>query len=461
MPSGAGLVVGTVGEPFAGYFHYMKTPERESWHGGFPPEIVKRLRQSELEDLGNGLLQPMPYGKDNRLNNIRRVLILEDEPPIMDLLGRVLKPMLPNDAEIVKEVDGLGAVDRIMRERFDVFISDLKVPRLSGEDVVVFAKSMRPDMFIVIQSGTLEDKVLGADFQLQKPYQLDELTIALSLIDRRIERKEGAVSPAEIESMIMERADWTQKEIARLKEPFDALNLKPSVIFHPPSFYYAQGESPCIFGFEGRTTEGGKTEGHQFARINLALGLEKRQLLWAAPFIAVHELMELSDNRGLVGAPEADWSPAAKFLGVEDSASAEDRLKRMLRGLTSGQALLEGMKSGAHEVKMDAGALRFAGAGVLTRESVIGIAALVDKDLLTGHKLRFHVGFEEMAPMIPHLGEQLKQTSQRFLDKFRRDCMAEKIDPDILYSLVAPVYRRIFRETTINKDGIDRLISGK
>ena len=98
----------------------MKTPEREDWQGGFPPEIFKRLRQSELDDLGKGLLQPMPYSRVNRLNNIKRVLILEDEPPIMDLLNQILKPMLPKDAEIVREVDGLGAVDRLMRDRKSV-----------------------------------------------------------------------------------------------------------------------------------------------------------------------------------------------------------------------------------------------------------------------------------------------------------------------------------------------------
>jgi CheY-like chemotaxis protein len=439
----------------------MEKPERESWQGGFPPEIFKRLRPSELDDLSRNLLQPLPYNRVNKLNNIRRVLILEDEPPLMDLLEQVLKPMLPKDAGIVKAVDGLDAVDRIMRERFDVFISDLKVPRLSGEDVVVFAKSMRPDMFILIQSGTLEDKVLGADFQLQKPYPLDVLTISLGLIDRRIGRKEGTVSPAEIESMIMGRTDWTQEEIARLKRPFEALNLRPSVIFHPPSFYYAGGESPCIFGFEGRPSDEGKTEGHQFARINLALGLEKRQFLRAAPFIAVHELMEMSDNRGLVLAPEVDWGPVARFLGVEDSESAQDLLKRIRGGVSSGRALLESMKSGAHEVKMDAGALRYAGEGLLSRESVLGIGALVHKDILTGHMLRFHIGFEEMAPIIPELGGQLRETSQLFLDGFRRDCILEKVDPDGLYAVSAPVYRRIFRETAIDRDGINRMISEK
>jgi CheY-like chemotaxis protein len=436
----------------------MGTPEK--WPGGFPPEIAKRLRAGELEDLGRGLLQPLKYREAAQLGNIGRVLILEDEPPIMDLLDKVLTTMLPKDAVIVKEEDGLGAVDRIMRERFDVFISDLKVPRLHGEDVVVFAKSMRPDMFILIQSGTLEEKVLGADFQLQKPYQLNELTAALGIIDRRIGRKEGAVSPAEVESMIMERADWTADEIARLKLPFESLNLRPSVIYHPPSFYYAGGESPCIFGFEGRETAEGRAEGHQFARINLAIGLQKRHLLKAARFIAVHELMEVSDNRGLVGAPPTDWAPVAGFLGA-GAEDAGDRVRRILEGLPPGRALLESMKSGAHEVKMDAAAIRYCGEGVLSREAAQGIGALAHKDILTGHKLRFHVVFEEAAPLLPTHAGSLLELGRGFLDGFRRDCRREKVDADGLRRLAEPIYRSIFRETTIDREGIDRLVSVK
>ena len=101
------------------------------------------------------------------------VLIVDDEPEIGSLLGLFLE----DDFDVTTFTDPRIACDEITKKSYDFVISDIKMPFLSGLDVVRHVKSVRPATFIVLMTGhaqTGADKAealgLGASGVLFKPF---------------------------------------------------------------------------------------------------------------------------------------------------------------------------------------------------------------------------------------------------------------------------------------------------
>jgi DNA-binding NtrC family response regulator len=107
-----------------------------------------------------------------------RVLIVDDEKNMRRLLERVLG----KDGCEVRSADGGAAALRILREEeFDLIVSDLVMPVISGLDLMKEAKARRPDVpFILITAhGTIGSAVeamkAGAFDYLTKPAGRDEI----------------------------------------------------------------------------------------------------------------------------------------------------------------------------------------------------------------------------------------------------------------------------------------------
>ena len=78
----------------------------------------------------------------------KSILIVDDEQVMRDFLADVLE-----DFEIEKASDGDIAIDKLKTRKFDLIITDMKMPRISGEEVVRYAKEIYPDARIIVISG--------------------------------------------------------------------------------------------------------------------------------------------------------------------------------------------------------------------------------------------------------------------------------------------------------------------
>jgi len=78
----------------------------------------------------------------------KSILVVDDEQVMREFLADVLE-----DFRVVKAADGDEAIDRLKQEEFDLIITDMKMPRVSGEEVVKFAKEIYPDARIIVISG--------------------------------------------------------------------------------------------------------------------------------------------------------------------------------------------------------------------------------------------------------------------------------------------------------------------
>ena len=101
------------------------------------------------------------------------VLIVDDEPAIGDLL----KLFLEDDFEVTTFTDPRVACEEITKKPYDVVISDIRMPYLSGLDVTKHVKTVRPGVFVVLITGhaqTAADKEealgMGASGVLFKPF---------------------------------------------------------------------------------------------------------------------------------------------------------------------------------------------------------------------------------------------------------------------------------------------------
>ena len=107
-----------------------------------------------------------------------RVLVVDDERSMRELLAIVLKR---EGYEVVLAENGRSAVAALERGPFDLLISDIKMPDMSGVEVLRAAKQMDPDILGIMITAfastetAIEAMRLGACDYLSKPFDIDLL----------------------------------------------------------------------------------------------------------------------------------------------------------------------------------------------------------------------------------------------------------------------------------------------
>jgi DNA-binding response OmpR family regulator len=107
-----------------------------------------------------------------------QILVIEDEPGIVDFLQRGLKAY---GYEVEAAVDGVSGSARALAEPFDLVVLDLMLPGLSGLEVLEVIHERRPGLPVIVLTarGEVEDRVNGLDAgaidYLTKPFSLSEL----------------------------------------------------------------------------------------------------------------------------------------------------------------------------------------------------------------------------------------------------------------------------------------------
>jgi CheY-like chemotaxis protein len=105
-----------------------------------------------------------------------RILIVEDEPDIRDLLAQSLS----EEAEVETAVDGQDALERLARGPLpSVILLDLRMPRLSGPELLrrLAARGDHPP--VVTMSACTSAGPAGAAAHLCKPFTLATALAAL------------------------------------------------------------------------------------------------------------------------------------------------------------------------------------------------------------------------------------------------------------------------------------------
>ena len=118
-----------------------------------------------------------------------RILIVEDEALMSNLLGSFFAEQQFRTSACTS---GEEALARIESERYDLVLSDINLPEMSGLELLERIRATRPDLPVIVMtafgsiSSAVEAMKLGAEDYISKPFQLDELLIIVKkALDRR------------------------------------------------------------------------------------------------------------------------------------------------------------------------------------------------------------------------------------------------------------------------------------
>ena len=140
---------------------------------------------------------------------MQKVLIVEDEKAISSVLHSILSEEL-TDYEILVAEDGLEAYKLLEKDDFALIISDIKMPKLSGLELLKQALQLKPDTTFVMISGHADiDTAVSAlkdgayDF-ISKPIDINRL---ITSVRNALDRKN-----------LVQKANTLQKENTQLKK---------------------------------------------------------------------------------------------------------------------------------------------------------------------------------------------------------------------------------------------------
>jgi two-component system response regulator PilR (NtrC family) len=126
-----------------------------------------------------------------------RLLVADDERSMRELLSIVLRR---EGYDVTVAENGRAAVEQLESRRFDLLISDIKMPDMSGVDVLRAAKRLDQDILGIMITAfasadtAIEAMRLGAHDYLSKPFDVDELKIKVrNALEQRQLRQENVL----------------------------------------------------------------------------------------------------------------------------------------------------------------------------------------------------------------------------------------------------------------------------
>jgi two-component system response regulator PilR (NtrC family) len=118
-----------------------------------------------------------------------RVLVVDDEKSMRDLLAITLEK---EGYDVTLADGGEAAVEAIRRDAFDAILTDLRMPKVDGLQVLRSAKDLSPETTVIVITAVastetaVEAMKLGAYDYVTKPFKLDEVKL---IVKNALERK--------------------------------------------------------------------------------------------------------------------------------------------------------------------------------------------------------------------------------------------------------------------------------
>ena len=120
------------------------------------------------------------------------VLVAEDDKLIRTIFVEIVKG---EGFDVVEADDGQSALDLVTSRKIDMIISDMKMPEMSGFDLLVAVKKTHPEIPVTVITGFngeyREDDALaaGADAYITKPFKVADVVGTLRRMYEKVQRQ--------------------------------------------------------------------------------------------------------------------------------------------------------------------------------------------------------------------------------------------------------------------------------
>lgn len=171
-----------------------------------------------------------------------RILIVEDEKPISDLL----RMSLTNAGYHCTCVyDGTSAADIIEREVFDLILLDIMLPEIDGYELMEYVQTIGTPAIFITAKADLNDRVkglrLGAEDYIIKPFEILEVLARVEGILKRHGKLQTVICLDDLEintsaMQVMKNGE----EILLTKKEYDLLLLfvrNPGIVLYKSTIY--------------------------------------------------------------------------------------------------------------------------------------------------------------------------------------------------------------------------------
>ena len=144
---------------------------------------------------------------DPRETRPTRVLVVDDEPTLLKALEALLRR---KGCEVIAVESPIAATQKLAQEDFDVALLDIKMPQLSGLELLHAVKHRRPEVEVIMMTGhaTVETALAavkaGAYDYLTKPF--DDVELVARAVSKAAERKALFDRNRELETQLRERS---------------------------------------------------------------------------------------------------------------------------------------------------------------------------------------------------------------------------------------------------------------
>ncbi len=139
-----------------------------------------------------------------------KILLLDDDEQMLDLYQELLK-QLPSKPEVHVSNSGARAIALLDSEPFTLLITDLRMPKMDGLQVLAIVRRKFPHLRIIVLTGVLDEEyrsrayAQGVELFWQKPGSGEEVKLfqdcVESLLDRDV-RNEGGFRGMQSKSLV-------------------------------------------------------------------------------------------------------------------------------------------------------------------------------------------------------------------------------------------------------------------
>ena len=155
-------------------------------------QIGARLSVQSILGSGSTFSIELPQAKDDDVRAISlngaRVLVVDDEAGVRRIMARTLTRY---GGDVTQAQSGPEALERIKQDEFDVLVTDISMPEMTGIELVRRVKALRvPSPVLFVTGAELDDEDLAYIAELngkllRKPFDMAELAKTVQLLAGR------------------------------------------------------------------------------------------------------------------------------------------------------------------------------------------------------------------------------------------------------------------------------------